>query len=136
MEIVEVAQKELKAEAEAQADRGVLVCCLKLELARHKDTEVQVPVSPDDLIETLDEHNIQLQAWRPWASSSTSSAEINQWQKTLGNHRERAQADTAHGAEGVGGPRGDLPRFAGHPRSTPPTTRSASRVSTASSRKR
>ena len=35
-----------------------------LEMARHKDTEVNVIVSPDDLIETLDEHNIQLQSPR------------------------------------------------------------------------
>ncbi len=41
-----------------------------LELARHKDTEVNVIVSPDDLIETLDEHNIQLQS--PRAASDTT----------------------------------------------------------------
>ncbi len=61
MEIVEVAQKENKVEQKLKQIEqfwGVAV----LELARHKDTEVQVIVSPDDLIETLDEHNIQLQS--------------------------------------------------------------------------
>jgi hypothetical protein len=58
---VEVAQKENKVEQKLkQVEQFWSVAVL--ELARHKDTEVQVIVSPDDLIETLDEHNIQLQS--------------------------------------------------------------------------
>ena len=66
---VEVAQKENKVEQKLkQVEQfwGVAV----LEMARHKDTEVNVIVSPDDLIETLDEHNIQLQS--PRAASCCS----------------------------------------------------------------
>ena len=60
---VEVAQKENKVEQKLkQVEQFWSVAVL--EMARHKDTEVQVIVSPDDLIETLDEHNIQLQSPR------------------------------------------------------------------------
>ena len=58
-----MAQKENKVEQKLkQVEQFWSVAVL--ELARHKDTEVNVIVSPDDLIETLDEHNIQLQSPR------------------------------------------------------------------------
>ncbi len=75
MEIVEVAQKENKVEQKLkQIEKfwGVAV----LEMARHKDTEVQVIVSPDDLIETLDEHNIQLQSMAAMGRGPVGEAPI------------------------------------------------------------
>ena len=64
-----MAQKENKVEQKLkQVEQFWSVAVL--ELARHKDTEVNVIVSPDDLIETLDEHNIQLQS--PRAASCCS----------------------------------------------------------------
>ena len=76
------AQKENKVEQKLkQVEQfwGVAV----LKLARHKDTEVQVIVSPDDLIETLDEHNIQFQSPRAascWSfTPSTRLVSISRW---------------------------------------------------------
>ena len=61
MEVVEVANKELKVEAKLKAiEEGWST--MKLEFTRHRDTEVFVPVPSDELLETLEEHQMQLQA--------------------------------------------------------------------------
>merc|ERR1719421_1274290 len=84
MEIVEVAQKENKVEQKLKQVETFWSVAV-LELARHKDTEVQVIVSPDDLIETLDEHNIQLQSMAAMGRAvDFFRADIQQWQKGLG----------------------------------------------------
>ena len=84
MEIVEVAQKEHKVEQKLK-QIATFWSTAVLEMARHKDTEVQVIIAPDDLIETLDEHNIQLQSMAAMGRAvEFFKNEIQQWQKVLG----------------------------------------------------
>ena len=60
MEIVETANKELKVESKLK----VIEDCwsaMSLEFDRHRDTEVFVLVASDELLETLEDHQMQLQ---------------------------------------------------------------------------
>ena len=85
MEVVETANKENKVEAKLGAiERSWSEA--NFEMARHRDTEVMIIVSPDDLLETLDEHHIQLQSMAAMGRAvDFFRAELTAWQGTLGN---------------------------------------------------
>ena len=112
-----MAQKENKVEQKLkQVEQFWSVAVL--ELARHKDTEVNVIVSPDDLIETLDEHNIQLQSPRAesccsfHAIDATRVHQRRRWVVSgpnLGRFGPRSTGDAPRRHGGHGARRGLLP---------------------------
>ena len=85
MEVVEVANKELKVEAKLKSIEDVW-SNMQLEFARHRDTEVFVLVPSDEMLETLEEHQMQLQAMVGMGRFvDFFRTRLNHWQTVLGN---------------------------------------------------
>jgi dynein heavy chain len=82
-EIVEVATKELKIEAKLkQIEKAWIPMCL--EFTNYKDTDIQVIKSPEEILELLDEHEMQLQIMAGMGKFvEFFRDEVNIWQRRL-----------------------------------------------------
>lgn len=85
LEIVEVANKELKIEAKLNSIQDIWNG-LTLRFDRHRDSEVFVVSPPDDVLDALEEHHLQLQGMSGMGKFVDFFREIVlKWQTTLGN---------------------------------------------------
>ena len=85
LEIVEVANKELKIEARLSNISDVWKS-LELKFDRHRDSEVFVVSPPDDVLEALEEHHLQLQNMSGMGKFVEFFRDaVHEWQTTLGN---------------------------------------------------
>lgn len=85
LEIVEVANKELKIESKLNAIQDMWKK-LELRFDRHRDSEVFVVSPPDDVLEALEEHHLNLQAMSGMGKFVDFFREqVSEWQNTLGN---------------------------------------------------
>jgi dynein heavy chain len=84
MEIVEVANKELKIEARLNSIEEIW-SKLILKFDRHRDTEVFIVAAPDDVLESLEEHALHLQGMAGMGKFVDFFREtVSKWQTTLG----------------------------------------------------
>jgi dynein heavy chain, axonemal len=84
MDIVEMATKELKIESKLTMIEDAWHK-LALVFDRHRDTEVYIILPPDDILETLEEHSLQLQSMSGMGRFvEFFKAEVTKWLSTLG----------------------------------------------------
>jgi dynein heavy chain len=84
MEIVEMATKELKIETKLNAIEDAWYR-LTLAFDRHRDTEVFVVIPPDEILEALEEHSLQLQGMAGMGKFvEFFKDQVNKWLSTLG----------------------------------------------------
>jgi dynein heavy chain len=85
LEIVEVANKELKIEAKLTSIEDIWKR-LSLDFVRHRDTDVFVVSPPDDILDALEEHSLQLQGMIGLGMFVDFFRDkVVYWQTTLGN---------------------------------------------------
>lgn len=85
LEIVEVANKELKIEARLNTIAEIWKT-LELKFDRHRDSEVFVVSPPDDVLDALEEHHLQLQNMGGMGKFVEFFRDaVLEWQTTLGN---------------------------------------------------
>ena len=84
MDIVEMANKELKIEMKLNAiDESWNT--LRLQFDRHRDTEVFIVMPPDDVLELLEEHSLQLQGMAGMGKFvDFFRDQVTKWLSTLG----------------------------------------------------
>ena len=84
MEIVEMAIKELKIETKLNAIEDAWYR-LTLTFDRHRDTEVFIVIPPDEILESLEEHSLQLQGMAGMGKFvEFFKDQVNKWLSTLG----------------------------------------------------
>jgi dynein heavy chain len=84
-ELVEISVKELKVEKKLTTIEDTWTN-LKLEFTRHKDTEVYVISSPDEILETLEQHQMDLQTMVSMGKFvDFFRSKVVGWQETLSN---------------------------------------------------
>jgi dynein heavy chain len=83
-DIVEVTSKELRIENRLNSIQEIWRN-LSLKLDRHRDTEVFVVSTPDDILECLEEHHLHLQAMSSMGKFvDFFRDQVMKWQTTLG----------------------------------------------------
>ena len=85
LEVVDIAGKERKIDKKLRAISEAW-SMLTLKFAMYKDTDTQVLVSPDEIVENLEEHQLQLQTMAGMGKFVDFFREkVNRWQRKLGN---------------------------------------------------
>ena len=87
-DIVETAQKELKIETKLKMISDAWAA-FELEYVPHKDTELMVMKAPEEVIESLDAHQLELQTMIGMGKFvAFFGDQVGKWQETLGTVQE------------------------------------------------
>ena len=85
LEVVDIAGKERKIDKKLRAIAEAW-SMLTLKFTVYKDTDTQVLVSPDEIVENLEEHQLQLQTMAGMGKFVDFFRDkVNRWQRKLGN---------------------------------------------------